>query len=148
MREATARIVAVQRALEDLDGTIAELVELEAEPALAVLAEWAKLIDMPINTRKNKAAKAALKSPRVNAWKRAQGMLKPLIRKVESGKDPDSPDEIVGRMEALGGLFPSLLRAALTEAAGDPEATAAVLQSSLTYPGTWLAAEYFGWSAD
>ena len=70
------------------------------------------------------------------------------MRKIESGKDPGPGDEILGRMEPLGGVFPAMLRDGLSGAAGDPDALAEVIRNAAKYPGAWLATEYFGWSAE
>ena len=135
----------IRQALEELDGTAASLAENGRTPALNALLDWGQLLE--IRTAPGKETKKLLKGDDVKAWTRAMGMLKPLLRKVDAGRDPGSADAVVERMQTLEGVFVEELRAQLA-AAADAAALSEVVRSASALPARWLAKEHFGWSGE
>ena len=128
---------ALQSAFADVDALCTRLTDAGAEPALAVLAEWAELAGTPLPS--NRETKKLSKSAAVKDWKRALGMLKSTKRKLEGGKDPGSMEGVLERMEPLVGALPARLRDELRAAADDPEKIREAVLGAEDLPARWLA---------
>ena len=142
--EASAVRTAIESSAGSIDDLAARLATDGREPALEVLLAWAEQLGKPI--KKSKAVLAALKNPNIAAWKRAPGLLKPVLPKV--GKDPAAIEDALGKIAALGGAFPTALAERGRAVAGDAAALKALIEDPSTLPGEWLAQEHFRWKGD
>lgn len=139
--EAAACASALEAAAGGFEALAAKLAEQGREPALEVLLDWAEELGKPV--KKSKAVSAALKSPNVAAWKRAPGLLKPVLAKV--GKDAKAVEEALVKVAALPGTFPAEFAEQARAAAGDAAALKDLLADVSALPARWLASEHFGW---
>ena len=139
--EAAAALAAVEAAAGGFEALAAKLGESGREPALEALLEWAEALGKPV--KKSKAAAAVLKGPNIAAWKRAPGMLKPVLAK--AGKDPAAVEDVLGTIAALPGAFPAEFAEEARAVAGDGAALKALLDQSAQLPARWLASEHFRW---
>lgn len=139
--EASALVATIEGAAAGLDA-LGEKLKAEArEPALEVLIDWAEALGKP--PKRSKAVVALLKNPTVAAWKKAPGMLKPVLAK--AGKDAAAVEAVLAKVAELPGAFPAEFAAAAREAAGDAAAFKALVDGAAAFPGRWLASEHFGW---
>jgi hypothetical protein len=139
--EATSYLSAIEGAAGGVDSLIERLAGAGREPALEVLCEWAEALGKPV--KKSKALSAALKNQNVAAWKRAPGMLKPVLAKV--GKDANAVEKVIASVAALPGAFPAELAEQARANASDASAFKAVIEEAAEIPAHWLASEHFGW---
>lgn len=141
--EAQARLAAVQNALKEFARTVQALAEEGRQPSLGVLLEWATALEMQIERTGRTAAAREGKAPGGVEWERALAQVKSRREKVL--RDPVLLGELIAKLRAFAGTFPSELAAELEACAGDPEALARALESAPALPRRWLAREYFGW---
>jgi len=139
--EATAYLTAIEGAAGGVDALAEKLAGEGREPALEALCDWAEALGLPI--KKSKALSASLKCANVAAWKRAPGMLKPLLPKV--GKDPKAIEDALAKVAALPGAFPAELAEQARANATDAAAFKSVIDEAGEIPALWLASEHFGW---
>jgi tetratricopeptide (TPR) repeat protein len=143
VREAQARLKDIESLLGDLEATTALVAQHGAEPSLDVLLEWSRLLGHDIQA--GKETRRAQKGPNAQAWKRAQGMLKPMLRKIEKGKPPGSPARAIEKLQGIPGRFPALLVELMAAAANDPEELTELVQNAEQLPQVWLLTELLGW---
>ena len=143
--EAQRRLGALDAAIAGLEDTLAALEQAGCEPALEPLLEWAALLGLGGDLASDRAVKAARKADGCAQWKRALGMLAPIQRRLDAGKELGSAADVVERLRSCEGTFPERLREALAGAEGDPAALARVIAEAPELPRRWLAAEHFGW---
>jgi tetratricopeptide (TPR) repeat protein len=139
--EAGAYLAAVEGAAGGIEALAEKLAAEGREPALEVLLDWAEALGKPV--KKSKAVSAVLKSPNIAAWKKAPGMLKPLLPKV--GKDAAAVEGALEKVAALPGKFPAEFAEQARVNASDASAFKAVIDEAAEFPALWLASEHFGW---
>jgi len=143
VRQAQARLATLEDRLADVDATVLLLQEAGGEPAIDVLLEWAKVLGH--DPTLDKASRKIQNGAAAGAWKRAQGMLKPLRRKIEKGRSPGSTARTVEKLRTLPGSLPRRLADLLEAADGDDEEIARVFADAGNLPGRWLARDFLGW---
>ena len=111
------------------------------EPRAAL--EWAQELGHDLTL--DKASRKIQDGPAAGAWKRAQGMLKPLRRKLEKGRPPGSTASTVEKLRTLPGILPHRLADLLEAADGDDEEIVQALADSDNLPERWLARDFLGW---
>ena len=131
-------------ALDDFAATVAAISAAEAEPALAVLLEWAEAYERaPAAAQLRKHAKA-FDSRRVKQWATT---LKACERARGGSLDEAAVAEFLESSSRMTGLFPEGLRADVeaARAAGDWARAGELLEQAPARPALWLAREHFGW---
>lgn len=141
--EAQRSLDAFERALSDVERTVAAIEEEGREPALAVLAEWAEIAGTEIDRAGAARLLKASRAGSVKGWERA-------LKQVEGrgARALDDPEQLAGLVESLAkleGAFPAELAQELANASGDPEAVRALLDGAPTRPARWLARSWFLW---
>ncbi|MEM9800612.1 MAG: family 16 glycoside hydrolase, partial [Planctomycetota bacterium] len=128
VREAQARLDALEAAIADADETIAIIEEAEAGPALDVLIEWAELLGSPFDRKRAASIKKAAKGRASSHWKRAQ-------REVEkAGKGRVTEDELLAVLDELEGPLVKSLASAVRTLGVEGAAG-----SAGSIPAAWLA---------
>jgi len=141
--EAQAIVATLEGALEDADALAQELAAAKREPALEVLHAWAEALGHPVPS--TKVQKAALKADTLTSWKRSQALLKPVLVKLQAGKDPGALDDVLAKVAALPGAFPAELVERVRAAGTDPAALRQALEEGQELPALWLTREHFHW---
>jgi hypothetical protein len=138
--EAAAVRAAIEAAAAGFEDLAKKLGAEGREPALEVLSDWADELGKP--AKKSKDASAVLKGPNLAAWKRAPGLVKPVLAKV--GKNAAAVGAAIDKVAALTGAFPAEF-AAEARAARDDAELKSLLEELAQRPARWLANEHFGW---
>lgn len=139
--EASAIAASIEEAAAGLDAVGQRFTEAGREPALEVLIAWATALGKA--PKKSKDVTALLKSPKVAAWKKVGGMLKPVVAK--AGKDATAVEAVLAKVAELPGAFPAELAEEARAAAEDAAAFKSLVDGLADFPGRWLASEHFGW---
>jgi len=140
----------VQRKLQALEGATADLLvtslelrRLERDPAIPVLVECARLMEVEITKKMQFDLKPLLESTLVAHWQRALKQVEGYRQRLR--KEPPLVEELVAKLEALKGVFPRELSEKIRANASDPTALDTVLAQAADLPRLWLASERFGW---
>ena len=134
----------VRRALDALPDTVASFTAEGREPAVLALLDWAEVLELEVDFPK-RDRKALERSPGAKDWKRALSAMKPLLRRLEAGKDVGDTSKALARLTEFQSAFARDLATELA-AASTPEEKAAVVSGAEMAPVRWLARVHFGWS--
>ena len=137
---------ALEAALDALEGTAATFQRDGADPALAVLLEWAPLLERTVTPRDKKALKPVLSSKASKNWTSAVKACGRFVKR-RAGTPEERADELFGLLSGFEGLFVRRLETSLKAAheAGDEEEMLRIAGEVADLPKLWLAREYFGW---
>jgi Tfp pilus assembly protein PilF len=141
-------ILGAVRAVASSPAPLAEVCSREgAEPALAVALDWGSALGIERTPRERKALSAVLESRAAKDWPRALQALTKFTEQHRRRPESADPAELLGQLEALGGLFPRRLAEQVRSefAAGGLGALEALSNRAAGLPAQWLAAEYFAW---
>ncbi len=141
--EAAGALAALEEALVSPESTAAALAEQGREPALEVLLQWAEQAGTPV--KETKVLKNTLKGENLATWKRVPGILRPVLGRLNAGREAGNLQEPFTKIEALPGAFPAEILEELRVAASDPAALKKAIEEAATLPARWLASEYFHW---
>lgn len=146
---AQTRLGALEAALKDPVATARTLAEERADPALSVLLEWHKLLELELTPKLARDLKAFHESKVNKDWiavERACTRWKNLMGR----KDADAAaasSELLATLAGLDGVLPRELTAELKAAkeAQDAAQFESLVNSQGERPRSWLAKTYFGW---
>ncbi|HUR29197.1 MAG TPA: hypothetical protein VM509_13500, partial [Planctomycetota bacterium] len=148
-----------QRALKALEADVTglansakSLASAHSDPALHLLVEWSKALEVEMTPKLMKELKPFLESKACKDWEAA---LKACTRwkNLMARKNPDAKaagEELVGALAGIGGLFPTELLRDLKAAQESNDAVAfeKVVSSCESRPKQWLVQVHFGWKAE
>jgi len=143
--DAQSMLNAVERAADSFAGVRAELEELEMEPALPVLLQWADLLACEIEPALRKDLERSFKRGRVFQWRAVLRLCTQTQKRVAKGKPlRESATDLRARLERYASPMVQRLRSELDAAlAGEDDAAVrAALAGAPSLPARWLAAEY------
>ncbi len=133
----------IERAVTNFAAT-AEVFQLEErDPALLVLLDWAKALEIKV-VAKGRELKKARGSRLAKAWPKVLNALGPAKALAAKGAPIAIKESARKALEALPGRFPSDLFSEITAAEGDDDALGALIEAAEQRPAVWLANEYFG----
>ncbi len=151
MKELQRKLSTLEAALVGIDATAQDFRKNQAEAALEVLFDWAKVLKHPSEKALRQAEfRKLLVSPNVKSWDSAVRLAERTARKIKRAK-PEAGMKAVNaalpEFQELQGLFGTMLHESLKDAvaAGDYEAVKEVLDEAPTLPGTWILKDFLHW---
>jgi hypothetical protein len=145
--DARRKLEALQATVESLKTTGESLAREGRQPALAVLVEWAALLERPVGKRELQELKPVLESGESKDWSSALKLGEAWRKAARKEPVPEQARELVAKLEGMRGIFPRELAERLRPhaEAGDLEAFGRELEAAALMPGAWLAREHFAW---
>jgi tetratricopeptide (TPR) repeat protein len=142
--DAQARAKALEQAWVEFPSAAERIAGQSRAPALAVLVEWAKALEKPIDKGKLATAKAQLDHASAKSWDKAKKACQAYRPRLI--KDASLLEELVSKLTVLEGPFCEELITDLREAGErGPEAVAELIADLDQRPRAWLARDYFRW---
>ena len=135
---------AVEAAIDAIESTAVSLQAVGADPALAVLVEWAGALERTPSKKALKELDDVLDSKASKAWASAAKALNRYEKRANKPFAERAP-QLVADLAALEGRFVEELHADLAAAADDEAAFNELAASAEARPRLWLARDYFGW---
>ena len=137
VQRATARLEAIEEAIDDPDEVIEVTKDAGTTPALAVLIEWAEALETPFSKKRKAAVNKAIKGKTASHWKRAVKA----AAKAGKGRAPEEERlaELTATLAELEGPLVRQLESDVQELGLQGAANAEQL------PAIWLARNVFGW---
>lgn len=138
---------ALEASLNDLEGTCERVAQAGTEPALPVLIEWGRVLELEPDARARKKLKKCLGARSVKQWETTLEAAGRWLERAEPGQEEALTQRFLEKTRRLSGTFVSELRGAVEEAAGrgDWPAVRGLLEAAPRQPVLWLARELFGW---
>jgi hypothetical protein len=145
--DARRKLEALQATVESLKTTAESLAREGRQPALAVLVEWAALLERPVSKRELQELKPFLEGGESKDWSSALKLGEAWRKAARKEPVPEQARELVAKLEAMRGVFPRELAERLRPhaEAGDLEAFGRELETAAALPRQWLASEHFAW---
>lgn len=145
--EAQGKLSAVDGALGALDGIAASFAERRAEPAIAVLGDWAKALGRPLDARAKKCISDAASSQNAKAWALALETLRLHRPRMTAGKELEVAAQAADKIDDLDGAFPAALAQEMHSLIGyqDLAGLVKLLDEADRIPAKWLASRFFYW---
>lgn len=141
---ALSQKAAVATAVGALEGTSKSIQASGADPALAVLLEWAGALGEAPSKKTLKDYKKILESREAKQWADVPKAIA-RYRKRSKLEFAERRDSLMVDLEKLEGMFAKQLVADLKGAAEDEASFEDLVSTAADRPKLWLAREYFGW---
>ena len=147
---AQSRLTALEAGLASLVVSAQSIAKEHADPAVAVLIDWYKLLGLEMTPKLAKDLKPLLESKLDKEWAKAvSACLR--WKNVMSRSDADpaaAANELLATLGGFEGRLPRELAAELKRAseAKDSKAFEALVLGAEFRPRTWLAQTHFGWT--
>jgi tetratricopeptide (TPR) repeat protein len=140
---------ALEAAANGLVNSAKSIAAAHADPAVAVLVEWTKALEVELTPKIAHEIKPILESKACKEWASAQKACT-RWKNLMARKDPDAKaagDELIATVSALEGLFPTEFTSELkaAQAANDAAAFEKLVTNCDARPRRWLAQIQFGW---
>ena len=148
VEEAKQKLGALEVALGGLPATASAFAEAEAEPALAPLLEYGKLVGKTVDKGTQVALARVQDGPATRDWAEVLKRCEPVVKSVKDERKLALAGELAAKLPAMRGRFPRELLADLAPAveAGDVARIVEIASSAAERPRTWLVREYLRWS--